>query len=302
MALEFIFAKHEHTKWDALHQGDVLRKTRELAAALSQAHAYYAEATDYTHFMVLTQSCDLVSRGTQPPKSRYITLAAGRPLGVYIKRLLEKNKHSLEFPIPIFKKRIERSARQSLERLLHNTEDGYFFLRAGSHPNIDVDVCIFLPLSITLRVNHYQTCVSAKIAQLDHVFQAKVGWLTGNIYSRVGTPDLEEKENNAEEVKSAFFEDVLFKESAWLTDDQWKILKKKIAEWKESHEVDEITEDNLETLIAQIPESVDMVAQRAITLLMSNKMLIDEPSVKEKAINILQNDKPFRRLIKNADV
>ncbi len=302
MALEFIFAKHEHTQWDALHQGDVLRKTPELAVALAQAHAYYAEAPDYTHFMVLTQSCDLVGRGKQPPRARYITLAAGRPLGVYILRLLEKNKHSLDFPIPIFKKRIERSAWQSLERLLHNTEDGFFFLRAGSHPNVDADVCVFLPLSVALRVDHYQTCVSAKIAQLDHVFQAKVGWLTGNIYSRVGTPDLEEKENNAEEVKSAFFEDVLFKESAWLTDDQWKILKGQITQWKENYKDEEITKDALEALIAQIPESIDMVAQRAIDLLFLNNLLRDEPVVKEKAINILRNDKPFRRLIKNADL
>lgn len=122
MALEFIFAKSEHTQWDALYQGDVLTKSPELAAALTQAHSYYAEAPDYTHFMVLTQSCDLVRRGRQPPRARYITLAAGRPLCVYITRMLETDKHTLDLPIPIYKKRKEKSARQGLERLLHNTE------------------------------------------------------------------------------------------------------------------------------------------------------------------------------------
>lgn len=178
----------------------------------------------------------------------------------------------------------------------------FFFLKAESHPNIDVDICIFLPLSIALRVAHYETCVSAKIAQLDHVFQAKVGWLTGNIYSRVGTPDLEEKEQSPDGIKSAFFENVLFKNSVWLTDDQWKLLKRLVQEWKTNNDGVAITRDALEALIAQIPETTDMVAERAVDALLSLGLLVDDPVVKQKAINILRNDIPFRRLIKSADL
>ena len=75
---------------------------------------------------------------------------------------------------------------------------------------------MFLALSVALRISHYDACIGAKVAQLDDVFQAKVGWLTGNLYSRVGTPDLEEKEDDAERIKEQFYEDVLRSRTVWL--------------------------------------------------------------------------------------
>jgi hypothetical protein len=44
---------------------------------------------------------------------------------------------------------------------------------------------------------HFQTCLDAKILQLNDTFQAKLGWLVGQMYSRVGTRDWEPKSLNA---------------------------------------------------------------------------------------------------------
>lgn len=300
MALEFVFAPPNQTQWGVLNQGDVLEKTNELKDALSQAHPYYAEATEYTHFMVLTQSCDLVPRGSAPCRSRYVTLAAVRPLSVYVQRLIERNRFKSDLPVPIYLKSSEKFVRQALERLLHNTEDGFFFLKAGSHPNIEADLCVFLPLSVALRVEHYGTCLSAKIAQLDYVFQAKLGWLTGNIYARVGTPDLEEKENDAENIKKTFFDEAIFSKSAWLTPEQWKKFKLLVEMWREANQDKEISQEVVEGILSEVPEVIDLVAERAISKLVSSNILDDQQEIRERALNILRNDGAFRRLIKSA--
>ncbi len=49
--------------------------------------------------------------------------------------------------------------------------------------------CAFLALSVALKIEHYDLCLAAKIAQLTGEFQAKLGWLVGNLYSRVGTKE-----------------------------------------------------------------------------------------------------------------
>ncbi|BAC47429.1 bsr2164 [Bradyrhizobium diazoefficiens USDA 110] len=38
---------------------------------------------------------------------------------------------------------------------------------------------------------HLATCVAAKILQLTDTFQAKLGWLVGQMYSPVGTQDMD---------------------------------------------------------------------------------------------------------------
>ena len=78
MSMDFIFTKPNDVDYGSLRQGDLLIKNPHLKAAIAEAHKYYADTPDYTHFLVLTQSCDLVRRGKKPPKSRYITLAAAQ--------------------------------------------------------------------------------------------------------------------------------------------------------------------------------------------------------------------------------
>ncbi len=51
---------------------------------------------------------------------------------------------------------------------------------------------VYLKVSIALKSGeHYDECLKAKKIELADEFKAKLGWLVGNMYSRVGTTDWE---------------------------------------------------------------------------------------------------------------
>jgi hypothetical protein len=300
MAFDFIFESPEKTDRTHLQQGDILQKSSAMIAALNEAHAYYADADDYKYFMVLTQSCDLVRRNNKPPKSKYITVAAIRPLDILVSRLIKKYKFDSDIPLSICSKNTEIFVSQYLERLMHNTESGLFFIRKNSHSAIAENLCVFLPLSIALKAEHYQVCLDSKIAQLESVFQAKVGWLTGNMYSRVGTPDIDEIETDAAAIKREFYEEVLYRHTAWLTPGQYKVLKSIIVTWKKNNPGEQLTTDIARELVNSVPEHIDIIAERAIQVLKSNDFIDNAGDTAQRAANLLKNDLGLQKLVKSA--
>jgi hypothetical protein len=297
MGMEFIFRPTEKTDWRSLHQGDVLQKTPKLREAIAQAHPYYADASDYTHFLVLTQSCDLVLRGGKPG-SRYITLAAVRPLSIVVSRLVEKYKFpDFQFPFQVCQKDKEIFVTQALERLLHNTEEEFFFLRKGSHPSIHEDYCGFLPLAISLRSSHYEACITAKIAQLEDVFQAKLGWLAGHQYSRVATPDIEEHIEDVRAYKRQFFDDVLFGDTAWLTPTQFRALKEKFVAWRRANPEAVLDKETAQKFIDELPSDLDVLANRVIDQLLQNKIIDRDEAKIQRAKHIIANDRIIRQMV-----
>lgn len=298
MAFEFVFCQDGEADPNCLIQGDLLLKNEQLANALRGAHGYYADADDYTHFMVLTQSCDLVRRGAKP-KANYITLAAVRPFDIVVERLIARYRRiGSDFPLAICAKDQEIFLTQILERFLHNTESGYFFIRKDSHKNVDKDLCVFLLLSVALRPHHYEACLGAKIAQLDDIFQAKVGWLTGNLYSRIGTPDLEEHEPNPSEYKADFYKEVLYTRSAWLTPAQLKLFKKRAKEWQNLHAGEAIDEGIAKELLEAIPNHADLVADRIVDRLVQSGFVDDQSDLREKIKNTLVNDLTLKKMLR----
>lgn len=304
MAFDFLFEDDAETNRRQLCQGDVLFRSAALAAAVGEAHKYYAEADDYTHFMVLTQSCDLVRRAKKKlPRSRYISICAVRPVSIVIDRLIDRYRHSDDgskigdFPLPLCTKDNEILVRQKIEHLLHNTEDGFFFLPRGSHSAIAEDLCAFLPLSIALRAEHYETCLVAKAAQLRPVFQAKVGWLAGNQYSRVATPDLEERAADPQQLKDQYFDSLLYQRSVWLTGPQFKELRSRVRDWRAANPGVALGSEQAADLVKSLPTHLEIVAKRVIHVLVENKIL-DAGVDKEKAVRLLANDSVLRRLIK----
>jgi len=183
------FTYEENIDTEALHQGDLLSKTPELTELLETVHPHYLKA-DYTHFQVLTQSCDLVLRSGKC-KARYLTLAAVRPLPLVIEREIDSRFPTIEIDGEKYlsdKNKVYLT--DFLSRLFNNNNGEHFFLRASPMHGLFDDSCTFLHISIALRASdHYERCLKAKIIQLDAVFQSKLGWLAGNMYSRVATPD-----------------------------------------------------------------------------------------------------------------
>lgn len=187
--------------------------------------------------------------------------------------------------------------KNSLERLLHNTEESYFFVPESGHPHINADYCVFLKLSVALKAIHYQVLVDAKVAQLADVFQAKVGWLTGNMYSRVGTPDLEEFEDCPQDIKAKFFDETLYKDIAWLTSSQLSRLKESVKVWKRENPGKELTVEVATRLIQSIPTELEILAERAASQLKERQLLAQGQDVTERVAQLLKNDKVIKRIV-----
>ena len=154
-------------------------------------------------------------------------------------------------------------------------------------------------MSIALKAAaHYDVCLKAKIAQLDHVFAAKVGWLTGNLYSRVATPDVEEKIDDFENYKSAYGEEALHGYTAWLTSMQFKALKKTVAQWRRANLQADLTMEVATELLKTVPEDVEFIANRAVDVLRDLGLLPNDQDTLKKARNSLRSDTNLQRLIR----
>ncbi|MEW5924725.1 MAG: hypothetical protein AB1746_12130 [Candidatus Zixiibacteriota bacterium] len=173
-----------------LQQGDLLKFTDTIKEVLNTCHPYYASRSDYTFLIVLTQTCDLVRRRQANIKSRYITVAVVRPLEVAINRELGKYLRSgVEKKYNVCSNDNREWVEGFLKNLLNNNVPEYFYLEREPDLKIYEQYVAFLNLSIALKIEHYDKCLSARFGQLKEIFQAKLGWLLGNTYSRVGTPD-----------------------------------------------------------------------------------------------------------------
>lgn len=173
-----------------LHQGDLLEITPEIKEVLSEFHPYFSEHPDYLFLIVLTQSCDLVRRDGKC-KSRYINLASVRPLKTLIDLELKiHQKTSIEVHNNFCSNDRRKWVYDSLSKLYNNNLEDYFFLAPATEFKIYEPHVAFLMLSVPIKSEkHYEKCIKARTAQLKEVFRAKLGWLVGNIYSRVATPD-----------------------------------------------------------------------------------------------------------------
>lgn len=297
---DFIFEAPDDAHKLQLRQGDLLHRTPALASVIGQAHAYYAEAADYSHFLVLTQSCDLVRRKGNC-KSRYITLCAVRPLSLAVEREFQRYTNPLAgFPIPIGDRENNILARQFLERIVNNTVDGHFFIPSGVVETVDDHLCAFLPLSIALRSDHYETCLSAKVGQVKEIFAAKIGSLASNLYSRIATPDLHEQ-NDAKAVRSymkRFFEDLGYDSVVWLTRFERERLEVRLSEVLAATGRDTVSAREAREFLQALPSEADAIADRVVEVLTQRGLLADDPNVRKKARNHLLNDGEYKKLAK----
>ncbi len=185
--------------FSSLCQGDILEKTADLSAVLHAVHPYFINE-QYKYFIVLTQSCDLVRRSGKLCKSPYITLAAVRSLDSFLSNYFTNNRFAVNVnDFLLMESKDKNRAYQFIERLYNNTEPDYFFLFREEMLDFPESMVASLKVSIALKSDlHYDCCLSAKKIELAPEFQAKLGWLVGNIYSRVGTVDWESIMTNAE--------------------------------------------------------------------------------------------------------
>jgi hypothetical protein len=233
----------------SLEQGDLLAKTPELERILQKYHPYYASHEDNNFFMVVTQSCDLVRRPGASCKSRYISLAPARTVKAVLKREFDDKLFNIELGAQAFASSKTRGAiEQFLERLYNNNEPSFFYFEENLTAGVSEPLCGLLSLTISIKEEHYQTCFAARVLSVKDEFQAKVGWLVGQLYSRVGTRDWPSTEMRTKVVASSE------KYAVWVNDADVNELNSLCEQTKKSSPGKIIESADLAGLIKKIPK------------------------------------------------
>ena len=186
------FTYKEKPDMQSLCQGDILEITEEISMILKDVHPFFLNE-QYKYFIVLSQSCDLVRRNGKDCKTPYITLAAVRNYSDFLERMLLKGRFAEKVNgLLIMDEKNKERAYQLVERVYNNTEPEYFFFYMEDALGFPESMVAYLKVSIALKSKeHYDKCLNAKRIELTDEFKAKLGWLVGNMYSRVGTADWE---------------------------------------------------------------------------------------------------------------
>lgn len=278
---------------NSLCQGDVLEITDELSMVLKDVHPYFLNE-QYKYFMVLSQSCDLVRRNGKDCKTPYITLAAIRSYADFLERMLIKGRYAEKnHGLLLMDEKNKDRAYQLIERIYNNTEPEYFFLYKEEALEFPESMVAYLKVSIALKSSeHYDECLKAKKIELTDEFKAKLGWLVGNMYSRVGTADWEGV------MSSQARKDMLNQDLNSMciigNKEQLKQLKKEILERAESdpkHEdaVAFISDITIKTRYEKVMDIIEDVIQTS-----SKKIPAEE---KEKLLKAIKSRSALKTLI-----
>ncbi|MFO8008899.1 MAG: hypothetical protein R6V05_14320 [Candidatus Brocadiia bacterium] len=243
---------------DDLFQGDLLKRTRELEDVLSELYPYAHQRPEkYPFFVVLTQSCDLQSRGCRPPKADYITLAATRPMRYALSNALQEVQSAAEQGLGLCFSHKKNRILHFVERLLSNEEPPYFYFHPGKRTPFQEPHVAYLRITFPLQTQaHYKTCTGAKRLQLKPSFRAKLGWLTTLVFGQVGTEDFspDERRELASEYTQGIEGLTWVKRSAFLN---------MAREHQMQGALSDLEEDDVEQLLEALEEATfsGMVAQ-----------------------------------------
>ncbi|MBM4033893.1 MAG: hypothetical protein FJ291_19245 [Planctomycetes bacterium] len=259
------FAYAPFTTEDDLQQGDILLSATALGSLLDGVHPHFVDPK-YTGFLVLTQTCDLERRPDRGGRCRssYINLAVIRKLqdvlhdllGKVCTRLSERAYHAAD----------KNRAKELLERVINQNEQalGLFYL----HPDAAIgfaEPCVaLLQVSFALRAQHYEALVDVRRGRLKEIFQARLGWLVGNLYSRVAVQDVNESD------RDAVIADMLSPQAARPDAPQWVDRRRFI--WMRQQAggpVEGLPKDKFDELLAQYsqPSPRDGAIDRVLSVL-----------------------------------
>ena len=119
-----------------------------------------------------------------------------------------------------------------------------------------------LRVSIALRRQHYETICQARRLSLIDSYSAKLGWLVGNLYSRIATKDWEDREESPEASKTQC--DRILEESNVDNKFKWQNLKilRETAKASKTN-LNSITKDNLEDFLKShpLPDKIEVAAK-----------------------------------------
>lgn len=136
-----------------------------------------------------------------------------------------------------------------------------------------------LALPISFKPEHYETFRDAKRIGITDVFQAKLGWLVGQMYSRVGTPDFD-NETLADKV-STYMDGA----AIWLSEDESKTLRTMVDEYKSNSNDTIVDLKKLRALISKIPKRRNSVID-AVLDVATELGIIGNPSTERRDLRL----------------
>ena len=199
---------------DDLRQGDILilKDTSKLHSILGADHPGFLSPQNIG-YMVVSQSCDLVRRGSKSCNARYISIAAIRELEPVFSVLLRDYCDNIEGIV--YNTESKNTAKQLLHRIYNQneTKEGFFFLFPEVSMQIGAAAIAMLRITCSLESAHYQHLVDCRSGRLKDSFSSKLGWLMGNLFSRAATEDWHEQNKDGlnkmtNEILEQFYWDV----------------------------------------------------------------------------------------------
>lgn len=281
-----------------LMQGDVLEPTEGLQSVFRQVHPHFLDPK-YTGFLLLTQSCDLVVRKKGRYNTRYLNVAVIRPLEAVLDDLLR----CVCRPVVqgVYLQETKRNAYQLFERLFNQNEQalGLFYLHTDEEAGIFESSVALLKVAVTLRVEHYSVLQEARRGRLGPEFRSKLGWLVGNLYSRIGTQDWSEPPERREDLKKLIKERLEGGDEPygplWVPE-TWVVAAK-----EQDVRLEQLDRQNvLEVLEAHKPPSAkSQVIEQVLRIVSDVAEKLDEQTL-NRIGNRLGNDKLFAKAIRSA--
>jgi hypothetical protein len=221
-----------YTDEDDLRQGDILEPSQTLLPLFKDVHPHFTDSK-YRGFLVLSQTCDMVRRHQKGGKcdATHISLSVIRSLQDIISYSL-KDRFGYIAP-GIYNSGMKNAVENLAERLVNQNEEklGLFYL----HPDLDAGISThsvaILRVSISVKASlHYEKLLKSRMGRLSSEFQPKLGWMVGNLYSRVGVTDWKEAPEKGFDEKKLISEILSFDRDKplWLDSRIYsKILKSK---------------------------------------------------------------------------
>jgi len=274
----FTYSSLDH---QSLRQGDILLNSEDISKMLSEMHPYFIK-DDCKYFMVLTQSCDLERREGEHCKAPYITIAAVKPLDLLIKNEIARHQTELDKICGICNENKRSKLIQFLERLLNNNEPDYFYLNDDAASGFNEKSVAFLRLSIAIRSDLYEVCLQSKILELTLEFKAKLGWLVGQMYSRVATPDWGDNLTSTEDFHT-MINNLMDERVHWVNT---KLIRELNRKYPQDNNI--LDKHKCEELISsiKIPNDLDVFTEKISTILTE---FIEDETVNRKILKRIVN-------------
>ncbi len=217
-----------------LQQGDILEPSEALLNLFNEVHPYFTQPK-YRGFLILTQTCDLLRReraGQKSCSATHVCLSVIRSVQDIISQSLSSR---FGYLAPgIYASHSKKAVENLVERLVNQNENalGLFYLHRDIDSGISVHSVALLRVAISVKAaDHFNTLLKARVGRLSKEFQPKLGWMVGNLYSRVGVTDWKEKsEIEKQNIEEDIIKEILSftrSEPIWLDRSLYsKILKK----------------------------------------------------------------------------